>query len=238
MESNPMKNQHTLSIRIFSDGFSLYIIDNKGEIIAAKHLKSEELNELSIQDEFKNTAELTQKYTKVKIRFETGYYTLVPSVFDDDSEFHNLLRLHQPDLDVDSIVCSTILANSQNRYIYAVDALWDQAIKSVFPDATPELHLMPLLQNHTDAAIIWIRKDAMDIAVKIGGEVLLVNDYKYQTPEDLLYFSLNVFKELKISKDQIPVTIYHTSDMQPELLFKGFFAHVNAIPQWKWYENN
>lgn len=238
MEFIPLKSQNSLSIRIFSDGFSLYISDNNRALIGSRHIQRKNKTDLTLQDEFKKSPEFNLSYQCVKLYVETGYFSLIPGIFDDVSDQHNLLRLHHPDLNQNVVIYSTLLNKSKARFIYAVSAEWNQTCKSIFPDVTPQLHLTPIIAQHSDAAIVWIRKTEMDIAILTNGEPVLVNAYNYQSPEDLLYFTLNMLKELKINKKTFPIILYHSSELHPELLFKGFFTNVSAIPQMQWYENN
>ncbi len=63
---------------------------------------------------------------------------------------------------------------------------------------------------------IWVRPKLMDVVVLTRGNIVLVNSYDYQTVEDFTYFTLNIFQQLGLNKEEYPVKLYNSENC-PEL---------------------
>lgn len=242
MDNTPYRHENNVSIRIFSDGFYFFKCSRQGDLLSS-HVPAK----ISLLD--KNTDELLETFPdlrgpfhQIEVWVETGFYSLIPPIFNDEKQFRDILRLHQPALPPHMEVFSVPVFNHQAIAIYALPIAWVQKIQQLFPNIVPQFHLAPLLTNksskeQTSYTILWLRETEMDVIVVQNNAPILLNNYNYRAPEDLLYYTLNIYKELHLDNNTHPLTIYHNPTYQPTLLFSSFFGNLTVQTQAYWHEN-
>lgn len=71
--------------------------------------------------------------------------------------------------------------------------------------------------------LLNIRQSAVDIVVKENRKLLLANSFKYKTPEDILYYTLNVYEQLQLNPESEKLIVagrFETGSLTHKLLQK------------------
>jgi hypothetical protein len=240
MAHTPGKNPYSLSIRIFSDGFSLYVHDEKSELLTLKHLRNRnDINELLAQNELKTS------FHKTRVIVETGLYTLIPDLFSTDSKA--LLALQHPYLSDDHSIITNHIDGQGLSVVFATEPALMKQIRSVFPDIVPQLHLNTFLRNNPESGrvILWTRGSETDLMLFDQGKWMLMNSFNISSVEDIIYYTLNLYREFGLNRAEFALWAFGSdssgsgSGNNAELAagLKPFFANIHTKQQTSVYEN-
>jgi hypothetical protein len=215
LDINSTEN-YELAIQVCPDGFSFCLLDtmrNKFVLIRAfdpeenKYFTSDKINELIIKDDF-----LTKRYRKVHIVMPSQKFTLVPSpLFDPGKKDEFFTFNHNRDENIN------ILSNKINDpdvfIVFSVLKSYREVMNSFYPGVHPYIHLKPLLDHiayirrsiHGNYIHIHIEREYFNLIIFSNNILKFCNTYSYRNISDILYFVLNVFRNLDIKQEE---TIY------------------------------
>ncbi|MDD5184377.1 MAG: DUF3822 family protein [Paludibacter sp.] len=209
-------NQYSLSIRFSSDGFSLLIYDELKKLLTAKTvpvdlttIHYEDLIELLLDD-----VETILNIKKIRLIYESDTYAFVPaSIFR--AEHATDFLFFQDKLNKSDKISFNKLPNWDTVDIFTVPAVLNDAMAHLFPRLEIEHHLSWFLSGKIkstgeSSVQIWVRPKIMDVVVLNNGNIVLINSYDYSTPEDFTYFTLNIFQQLALNKEECPVKLYNS----------------------------
>lgn len=215
-------NQYSLSIRFSSDGFSLLIYDELKRLLIAKKIPAdltsisyEDIIELLLED-----VETILNIKKIRLIYESDTYAFVPaSIFT--TEHATDFLFFQDKLNKSDKISFNKLPNWGTVDVFAVPGVLIDAMAHLFPRLEIEHHLSWFLSEKIKSTgescvQIWVRPKLMDVVVLTNGNIVLINSYDYSTPEDFTYFTLSIFQQLALNKEEYPVKLYN-SDTCTEL---------------------
>lgn len=245
MANSPGKNPYSLSIRIFTDGFSFYIHDENRELLSVKHLRTgatdrqEDFTELLAQTELKSS------FNKTRVIVETGLYTLIPDHFETDSRA--LLTLQHPCLTENSPIITNHIEGQGMTVVFAPEAGLLKALRSVFTEIVPQHLLSSILRNQPESGrvILWTRGNEMDMMLFDQGKCLLMNSFNISTTEDVIYHTLNLFREFGLNRREFALWVY-TPESSAQVIgnqsditegMKPFFGNFSIKLQTSYYED-
>ena len=215
-------NQYSLSIRFGSDGFSLLIYNEFKKLLTTKKVTAElvALNYEEIINLLLEDVETILNIKKVRLIYESDHYAFVPSAIFKADEAGSFLFFQEKLNKTDKVVYNK-LPNWDVVNVFTVPNVVHEALTHLFPRLEPEHHLTWFLLekiklNDESCVQIWIRPKLMDVLVMNKGNIQLINSYDYQTTEDFTYFTLNIFQQLALNKEEYKTKLYNSENC-PEL---------------------
>ena len=184
----------------------------------AKHLSysniAEEINILLSADNL-----LQQHFKKIFITWCFDENILIPQQYFDSSTAAAMLQLVYGDASACTVQTELVL--TQNLYVaYNIPAV----VKSVFNNWFPFA-----IQTHQAAALINIDKEQKDVLycnfypnhltvlLRRGGQLQVIQNFEYNTPEDAVYHLLNVCQSFETAAIQTGLTVSGTIDADSSL---------------------
>lgn len=135
-------------------------------------------------------------------------YALVPEALYEGASVKDLLALVHPLNDQDLVQEDTL--NIQGiRVVYAIPNDWKQLISEVGASTVEHHYLYHLLQKVTsenslpDAVFCHVQDFRMDLVVMKDQRLMLCNSYKFQTPDDFIYFILLAYDRYHFNRDEV-----------------------------------
>jgi hypothetical protein len=111
------------------------------------------------------------------------------------------------------ILVDTILSQKA-RLIYSVPKSILTIASNFFPKAKQKsqesilIHQYSQLKNNTENAYLYLNQKKITITLFKENKLVFNNSFDYLTKEDLLYFVLFSFEQLKLSSENIEVTLF------------------------------
>jgi hypothetical protein len=211
---------NSLTIQIDPDGFSLSVFEKPDTLLTTKRVDSE-LSKLPFT-EIVNLiqSEIQINYNQVKIVTESDQYVIIPlDIFRIEEATDFLFFEHKP-AKTDSILFNKIPGQNMAT-VFAISGRIHEALNQLFPDTEIEHHVSRFITDKVKAqsgscVYCWSRNKRLDIVAVKDGKFNLINSFSYQTPEDFLYFTLNVYEKLSLDSHKCPLHLFNT-DQKPEI---------------------
>lgn len=229
-------NQYSLSIRFSSDGFSLSVGDENDNRISTKRIPTS-LFSLSAKDIgalLEKQEEIKYVYRNIRLVCEHDHYTLVPKVIFSPAEAVDMLYFQKtPDKNEHVLYNNVPSWDAVN--IFSVPVELFKALSVAFPETSLEHHVCHLLNKQIksrggNSLHICVRAKTMDVAVIATGNLLLVNSFGFNTPEDLVYYTLSIFDQLSVDTEDCEVYLYNQAK-QPEHVsnLRKYLKHCESV---------
>lgn len=213
MDNQIRENNH-ISIRISSDGFSLYILDSNNTVVLSRTYNIH--NPDNLEAEF--VTFIDQIYdvnidsNTVEICFESEFYTIAPKGLFELDHLLSIINFQHIKLPETAFTLHTneiktydvVLAFTINTAIYNI-------ISSKFDSYNIKHHLTSILSEQLtekDVLKVNVRKNKVDLVLFQNGILKISNSFKYITQEDILYNILNVKESLKLDIDAFLKVVY------------------------------
>lgn len=233
MPETSQNNPGLLTLCIYPEIISLNMNDEKsGSVKLTKRveLNWENFTTEQLVDELK--AETNFNFTSLRIIFASNQYVLIPvEIFKIEEATDFLLFEHKP------APTDAVLFNRIQKYglvnVFAIPGNLYEAIHRIFTDVAIEHQQTEFLTDFTDIAnqnSIYCRerKGMLDVVCIKEGKLQLVNSYEAKTPEDYLYFTLNVYDKLKMDTKKDQLFISKNSSEEIQQLFSNYLL-INNI---------
>ncbi len=158
-------------------------------------------------------------YEKVLLVQYAPGNVLLPAILNKDEGKEKLLEMalgpQQNKLYVKDIVLQQSLVNH-----YVVDGTLGALLNKRFPKGE-WWHVQSLLLTQTAAGATTvtatIRFHEVQLTVEKNGQWLLLQSYRYHTPEDVLYYILNAMQQLELSQEETTVWLQGMIDQRSAL---------------------
>lgn len=230
---------YELSLLVGADSVYYLVNDAQLNVLALKSFHfdhrrdknaSVNLKAVFIEDEM-----LKLPYSVTKIVFTTPHFTLIPTKFYEDKSrmtyFDNLTSLSGQD----QLECDVIKSIESNN-VYLVDSALVAAMKSTFPHAQQHHYMTALIQGFQKIAA---RRDGHQVFANIrdgqvqvlffdSKDLVFANSFPFRTPQDLVYFILNVYEQFKLSPEVTPLSISGSLTEDSDI-FKFIYRYVRYI---------
>ena len=216
-------NQYNLSIRLTSDGFSLFVTDERNNLLSSKkttfdifNQSKEEIIEKLLQEQVLNI-----NYQSVRIIVETDYYSCFPESMLDEDHIYDLLHLQYHQIKPTDCMKYNLLLAWNAVLAFSIPKHLNEVLTEILPEVNLEHHLYSFINDKValdtgQNFYIWLRNQTIDIVALEKGNLILINSYDYITKEDFVYHILNAAKQLSFDREECNLSIYN-SDQQPEL---------------------
>lgn len=230
-QNNLLASIQKMSIRLRSDGFSLYIKDKNDDLIEFRDFLFVETDSLEVLKYIRNNY-LNLQF--VEILIETDFYTLVPCHLFKVEESKQYMQLQHPNLPENAMIYYMQIGVEDAMLLFDVDTSKLAIFQQFFPDAAIQHHLFPLLNSTksiaNDVVSVLIRDKSLDIIVFQHNKLKLMNSFPHQTEEDVIYHIMNVFHLLKLNYDQCNLEIIHAKQIEYHLedFLKKYIATIRS----------
>jgi Protein of unknown function (DUF3822) len=237
--SSKATQTYELSLLVGADSVYYTVHDAQLNVLALKSFHFDHRREksapINLKAVFIEDEMLKLPYSTTKIVFTTPHFTLVPTKFYDNkstiSYFDNVTNLSGKE----QFECDTIKSIESNN-AYLVDSALVAAMKSTFPHAHYHHYMTALVQGFQKIAM---RRDGHQVFANIrdgqvqilffdGKDLIFANSFRFRTPQDLVYFILNVYEQFKLSPEVTPLSISGSLTEDSDI-FKFIYRYVRYI---------
>jgi hypothetical protein len=212
LDINSTEN-YELSIQVSPEGLAFCLLDtirNKYILIRSfepeenKLFNSEKLDELISKDDF-----LTKRYKKVNVVMPSKKFTLVPApLFDPGKKDEYFTFNHLKN--EDDIILTNKVTDPEAFIVYSASKSISTLINKYYPGIYPYHHIKPLFHHisHSRKSVsgnyihIHIEKELFNLIVFSDSQLSFCNTFNYRNISDILYFVMNVFKNLGIKQEE------------------------------------
>lgn len=209
LDINSTRN-YSLSLQLGVDGVSFAVMDNlRAKYILLRSFEPEnglrfsidEVKEILMKDDF-----LAKKYHSVKIILNSTKFTLVPAPLYEPEKRETFFKLNHI-LEDDGEIIVNRVRFPDAFLLFSVNKSFRQLAEVLLPGQVPYHFLKPLLvnvnhygNNQSKSYLhLHVLKGSIVVLAVVNGVLKYCNCFEYKSPEDLLYYLLNVYKALGIS---------------------------------------
>ena len=231
-------NNYELSVQVSPDGLTFCVLDsirNKYVLIRSfepdenKYFSTEMVREVIKSDDF-----LTKKYKKVRVVIPSLKSTLVPAPLYDPGKKEEYFIFNHSKED-NEVILSNKIANPDTFLLFSALTPLTDLVQTFFPDIQPFHHIKPLLQHisHERKNVngyyihIHVERDFFNLVIFYHNSLKLCNAFSYRNISDILYYVLNVFKNLDIKQEE---TIHFSGQTgKYDDLYSNFSIYIRHI---------
>lgn len=231
-------NLYHLSIQISLDGFSYAILDipkGKYTVLKSTHffLKRPRLLFMKVKELMSEDEHLSLKYKSIDIIYSSGNFTLVPQAFFQQGSADKFFSFnHEPEKGY--VVDKTLLIKAEAWCVYSVPENLKEYLSLKFPKANVRHNLFPLVErslkenkNFPERKQVHVNffRTYFELIVISGSKLLLCNQFNYSGENDIVYFILYVFDQLKLSPDTTELVV-HGHLQQTDPIYQTFKKYI------------
>ncbi len=212
LDINSTEN-YELSVQLSPDGFAFAILDtirNKYILLRStepednKYFSAEKMSEIISRDDF-----LIRKYRKVNVVMPSPKFTIVPSPLFDPGKKEDYFSFNL-NRDEDDVIIANKIADPDAYAVFSVSKSVSGVVSHFWPAIYPVHHTKPLLHQlayHSRSfegfyIHVHIEKEFFNILVYEQRALKFSNTFTYRNISDILYYVLNVYKTMGISRDE------------------------------------
>tara|TARA_B100000767_G_scaffold50430_1_gene45556 strand:+ start:140 stop:985 length:846 start_codon:yes stop_codon:yes gene_type:complete len=229
-----LASSYHLSIQLGISHFSYCLLNTTNftyEYVKKYPLTSKDNTATGITEIINNDSNLKAKFFSQSIAFVNFPSTLVPDKLYKEEKIETLLAFNTK-------VNGTVLVDnivSQKAYlIYSVPESILTIVSNFFPKAKYKSQESILIQQYSQLntkikkAYLYLNEQRVGITIFNGDKLIFNNSFKYANKEDLLYYVLFSFEQLKLSPDSINVNVFGTIEDTDES-FSLMYEYIRNI---------
>jgi hypothetical protein len=212
LDINSTEN-YELALQVSPDEVSFCILDtirNKFVLLRSfepdenKYFSPEKISELLFKDDF-----LSKKYKKVNLILPSHKFTLVPAPLFDPAKKDDYFYFNHNKEEGRNIIANK-LTDPDSYLIFSESTSILNITNQLYPGVFPYHHLKPLFSyisgNRKNVAENYIHlhidREYFDLIIFNHNLLQFCNTYTYRNISDILYFVLNVFRNLDIKQEE------------------------------------
>ncbi len=237
LDINSTEN-YELSVQMSRDGFAFTLLDtlrNKYVLLRShdpddnKYLAPDRIDEIISRDDF-----LTKRYKKVNIVIPSPRFTLIPAPLYDPGKKEEYFIFNHIKEDSDHILVNKI-ADPDAYVVFSVTKPVIDISSRFYPSIHPLHHTKPLMSqlSRNSRSIdgfyihIHVEREFFNLFVFDHNILKFSNTFNYRNISDILYFTLNVFKNIGISHDE---TVYFSGMTEKfDDLYSNFAMYIKDL---------
>jgi hypothetical protein len=178
-----------------------------------------------------NSAELLQKYfSKTAITWCFSETVLVPHEYFEKATRNEMLGMVYGSVK-DSFIKDELILQHNLHTIYAVPTAVENSINKKFPyclQSHQSSLLINLEGNEKDLLYCHFYTDSLTVVLRKKGQLQLIQNFEFSTPEDVVYHVLNVCRGFDVDATQTIVTVSGMIDASSNL-YNELYKYVAAI---------
>ena len=168
---------------------------------------SDQIEEIISRDDF-----LSKKYKNIKLITPAPRFTLIPAPLYDPARKDEYFSFNHL-VNEDDIVLNNKIAEPDSYLLFSVRNNIHELIRKFFPATLPLHHMKALLQHASVACRntegfyvhVHIENEYFNIVIFQNKSLHFSNSFYYRNITDILYYTMNVYRNLEIKQD---VTIF------------------------------
>lgn len=231
-------NLYHLSIQISLDGFSFAILDiPKGKYTVLKStnffLKRPRLLFMKVRELMTEDEHLNLKYKSIEIVYSSENFTLVPQAFYQQGAADKFFGFNH-EMERGFMVDKTLLTKAEAWCIFNIPENLKEFLVLKYPKATIRHNLYPLVEralkenkNFPERKQVHLNffRSYFELIVLSGTKLQLCNQFNYSGENDISYFVLYVFDQLKLPPDTTELVI-HGQMQQTDPIYQTFKKYI------------
>ena len=189
------------------------------------------LSVIEITEIISHDAIIRANYSSQSVAFVNFPSTLAPSSLYKEEDAEAILAFNT---EVKGKVLADIIASQKVHLIYSVPDSILTIVSSFFPKAKQKAQESMLIQqysqfnNNTEKVYLYLNQKKVIITVFKENKLVFNNSFDYITKEDLLYFVLFSIEQLKLSPEDIAVTVFGSIEKNDEY-FNLLYDYIRNI---------
>ena len=194
-------------------------------------LSSKEDIATEITEIINNDAIIKADFSSQSVAFVNFPSTLVPNTLYKKEDAKTLLAFNT---EVKGEILIDNILSQKAHLIYAVPESIVSIVSNFFPKAKHKAQESILIQQYsqlntdTEKAYLYLNEQKVGITIFKGNKLIFNNTFDYTSKEDLLYYALFSFEQLKISPNSIDVTVFGTIENEDEH-FNLLYDYISNI---------
>ena len=229
-----LASNYHLSIQIGITHFSYCLLNTTTltyEYIKQYNISSLDNTAAEISEIINADLIIKNDFSSESIAFINFPSTLVPETLYKEEDAQQILLFST------GITGKVIADNivSQKAYLlYTIPNNIIDIATNFFPNARKKAQESILLEQYsqlntiTNKAYIYLNEKKALITIFKGSQLILNNTFEYTTKEDLLYFVLFSFEQLKLSTEEINVTLFGVIEKE-DMFFNLLYKYIRNI---------
>ena len=231
---------YELSLLVGSDSLYCLVNDAQLNVLALKsfhfdHPNRDASSASNLKAIFFEDPILKETYRVTKIAFTTPHFTFVPSKFYDADNrrtyFDNLTDLRSEDeTEADS------LRNPELKNVYLIDRQLLATASTLFPTARQSHVFTSLIlgfqkiAEHRSGHQVFanVRDGWLQMLFFDGRDLIFANAFSFKTPQDIVYFLLNVYEQFKLNPEVTPLSIGGSLTEDSDI-FKFIYRYIRHV---------
>ena len=187
--------------------------------------------ENNLTDIFNNEKTLQLKYRKTTITFSNIAYTLVPNYLFVNEHSKEILEFSS---DISDVIKLEKIREIDSTLIYSISEEIENLVSNFFPSATLKPQQSILIEqyiqakNKLDNAYLFFNENILNITIFKDENLVFSNAFLFKTKEDILYYILFTFEQLKISTESVKVKLYGHI-VKNEEIYKQLYDYIRNI---------
>jgi hypothetical protein len=200
--------KYHLSVEIGLKHLSYCIINNNTNNV-------EYFNNFSINDNvirlINNEDFLKLNFASSSVSFTNFPYTLVPNEFFEEEKLKEILELN---INIYDVIKTDELAEIKTHLVYTISNEINEIVFTFFPNAKQIsqqsilIDTFSKLDNKKNNTYLYISEKILNITIFKNEKLVFNNSFSFKTKEDILYFTLFTFEQLKIDSEIVNVKLY------------------------------
>ena len=217
-----LANSYHLSIQLGISHFSYCLLNTTTftyDYAKKYSLSSKEDIATEITEIINNDAIIKADFSSQSVAFINFPSTLVPNTLYKKEDAKKLLAFNT---EVKGEILIDNILSQKAHLIYAVPESIVSIVSNFFPKAKHKAQESILIQQYsqlntdTEKAYLYLNEQKVGITIFKGNKLIFNNTFDYTSKEDLLYYALFSFEQLKISPNSIDVTVFGTIENEDE----------------------
>ena len=194
-------------------------------------LSSKENTATAITKIINNDPILKTNFSSQSVAFVNFPSTLVPDRLYKEEEAESLLAFNTK---VNGTVLADNIVSQKAHLIYSVPESILNIVSNFFPKAKYKSQESILIQQYSQLntekkkVYLYLNEQKLGITFFDGDKLIFNNSFKYTSKEDLLYYVLFSFEQIKLSPDSIEVTVYGSIEDNDES-FSLMYEYIRNI---------
>ncbi len=214
---------YTLSIRFTSGGFCFIVFNRRNKkILHFSEITGKDKDPKLLLKEHASTNPVLQcSFEEILCIWDTPLYTLLPNSIFSEENISLFWELNFGENNPDELnFFSDKLKLPEIVNVYAIPAEYVALLKEIFPsiqfmNQQSVQIIYSLFENKKKnnlQVFIQIHTDFFDALVVEKGKVILANSYHFQSKDEFLYFSINLFEQLQLDSRSTEVVLLGEKD--------------------------
>ncbi len=160
-------------------------------------------------------------------------YTLVPEALFETNSAKDLLALVHS-LNENDLIQDDVLNIQGIRVVYAIPDNWKPLLQELGVETVEHHYLYHLLQKVTsengrpDGVFCHVQDFRMDLIVLKDQRLMLANSFKFQTPDDFIYFILLAYDRYHFNRDEVILHLCGEIDAG-SALYASAFKYIREL---------